>query len=132
GGPRKAAGRLARESHPGYLACPSAEQEKSAMAKRILSIGQCMADHGAITRAVRQHVGAEVVPADSADEALELVRQGAFDLVLVNRVLDGDGSSGVGVIRRLKADEGLRRVPVMLVSNYDDAQREAAEAGALP
>jgi CheY-like chemotaxis protein len=63
---------------------------------------------------------------------VEKLRQGTFALVLVNRVFDADGSSGLELIRTLKADEALKAVPVMLVSNYDDAQAQAAEVGALP
>jgi CheY-like chemotaxis protein len=101
-------------------------------AKRVLSIGQCMADHSAISWTVRQHFGAEVVPADTAAEALKRLRQETFDLVLINRVLDADGSSGLEVIKQLRTDEGARQVPVMLVSNYPDPQREAVELGAAP
>ncbi len=101
-------------------------------AKRVLSIGQCMADHGSISRLLRQQFQADVVGADSLDEALAQAREGAFDLVLVNRVLDTDGSSGLAVLRQLKSDDALQSVPVMLVSNYEDAQREAVNAGALP
>jgi CheY-like chemotaxis protein len=100
-------------------------------AKRVLSVGQCLADHGSISRVLGREFGAEVVPADTADEALARLRQGPFALVLVNRVLDGDGSPGVDVVRRLKADEALRAVPVMLVSNYDDAQQGAVQEGAV-
>ena len=60
------------------------------------------------------------------------MRQGGIDLVLVNRVLDGDGSSGLDVVDRIKGDAALRAVPVMLVSNYPDSQRQAVEKGALP
>jgi two-component system chemotaxis response regulator CheY len=101
-------------------------------AKRVLSVGQCMADHGSIARTFRQHFQAEVVPADRGEEAVNLAAEEQFDLVLVNRVLDADGSSGMEVIRRLKENEALRQVPVMLVSNYDDAQQEAVRLGALP
>ena len=38
----------------------------------------------------------------------------------------------VDLIRRVKADAALRDVPVMLVSNYADAQAAAVQAGALP
>jgi two-component system chemotaxis response regulator CheY len=102
------------------------------MSKRILSIGQCFADHGAISRMFQGHFGAEVTPADSASEALALLRRERFDLVLVNRILDADGSSGLDIIRDVKADAALQAVPVMLVSNYDDAQRQAVAAGAAP
>src|SRR4051812_4588275 len=98
--------------------------------KRVLSVGQCGADHGSLTRMLRQHFGATVVGADSAAEALASLRDETFALVLVNRVLDLDGSSGVNLIRQIKTDEALRQLPVMLVSNYEDSQREAVQAGA--
>lgn len=99
--------------------------------KRVLSVGQCSADHGGISRTILHHFDATVTPADSADEALAQLRQGGFDLVLVNRIFDADGSAGIDLIRQIKADETLRQVPVMLVSNYDDAQKEAIQAGAV-
>ena len=100
-------------------------------AKRVLSVGQCGADHGGISYALRA-LGAEATPAATEAEALERLLEGAFNLVLVNRVFDADGGSGLDFIRRIKADEALRATPVMLVSNYADAQREAVEAGAEP
>ena len=36
------------------------------------------------------------------------------------------------MVRGIKADEGLRDLPVMLVSNHPDAQSEAVRAGAAP
>jgi two-component system chemotaxis response regulator CheY len=100
--------------------------------KRVLSVGQCGADHAGLSLTIRSSFDADVIPADSAEEALTLLRDGDFDLVLVNRVFDWTGSSGVNFIGQLKADEALRSVPVMLVSNHDDAQREAVSRGALP
>jgi two-component system chemotaxis response regulator CheY len=107
--------------------------EKAIMSeKRILSVGQCGADHGALARTLRQHFQAEVVVAHSASEALNQLRQEPFALVLVNRVFDADGSSGLEFIRQLKAEEDLRQHHVMLVSNYEDAQQQAVAAGAEP
>jgi DNA-binding NarL/FixJ family response regulator len=88
-------------------------------------------DHGSISRMMREHFAAEVTPADSGLEALDLARSEKFDLVLINRLLDADGSPGLEVLSAIKSDETLRHLPVMLVSNYDDAQREAMELGAL-
>lgn len=99
--------------------------------KRVLSVGQCFADHGAISRTLEQHFGAEVLPAGSAEEALARLREEPVSLVLVNRVLDGDLTPGLELIRALKAEDALREVPVMLVSNYDDAQEQAVAAGAV-
>lgn len=100
-------------------------------AKRVLNVGQCGADHPAITRMIRQHFDAEVVSSDSIDEALDKLRQEPFDLVLVNRVFDADGASGVELIKQIKADAALRHLPVMLVSNYDNYQQEAVKGGAV-
>jgi two-component system chemotaxis response regulator CheY len=100
--------------------------------KRVLSVGQCWADHGGISRTLKQAFGAEVESADDTETALDTLRQGGFSLVLVNRVFDATGASGVDLIRRVKADPDLRDVPVMLVSNYEEAQAEAAAAGAAP
>ncbi len=106
--------------------------EPAMNAKRVLSAGQCFADHSSISRVLRNSFGAEVIAASSQREALELLRQEAFALVLVNRVFDADGFSGLDLIRAIKAEEALRHLPVMLVSNYDDAQAQAIEAGATP
>lgn len=99
--------------------------------KQILSIGQCFADHGAIERTFQKHFAAEVIGADTASEALDLLRQQSFHLILVNRVFDADGAGGIEFVRQLKANE-QQTVPVMLVSNYEDAQRQAVAAGAVP
>ena len=102
------------------------------MPKRVLSIGQCGVDHPAISRLLSDRFAAETQEADSLDEALALLGQAPFDLVLVNRVLDADGSDGLEVIRRLKADSSQAKTPVMLVSNYPDFQARAVELGAVP
>ncbi len=100
-------------------------------AKRVLSVGQCGADHRKITRTLEPfHV--ELVAADTTEEALAHLRENPFALVLVNRVYDANGASGLDLIRQIKADAALQPLPVMLVSNYDDAQQEAVQAGALP
>jgi CheY-like chemotaxis protein len=100
--------------------------------KRVLSIGQCLADHGAIERTLHQNFGAEVEAADTPAEASDKLRETTFDLVLVNRILDRDGSSGLEVISQLKRDDALHAIPVILVSNYPDAQEQAQNRGALP
>jgi CheY-like chemotaxis protein len=98
--------------------------------RRVLSVGQCGADHHKIVRIV-QGFEVEIVPADTTEEALMMLKEGPFALVLVNRIYDGDGSPGMELIRKIKGDPMLRSVPVMLVSNHDDAQREAVAAGAV-
>jgi DNA-binding response OmpR family regulator len=99
-------------------------------AKKVLSIGQCFADHAAIAHRLNRDFGADVVAASDWVEALSLLRSESFALVLVNRLLDADGSPGLDVIKELKSDETFRALPVLLVSNHEQAQCEAVQAGA--
>jgi CheY-like chemotaxis protein len=102
------------------------------MPRKVLSVGQCGADQGNITRTLTKAFDVEVIGVDSAAEALTLARQGGFALVLVNRIFDADGDSGLDLIRQFRADSSLAALPVLLVSNYEDAQAEAIAAGAVP
>ena len=88
--------------------------------------------HGSITRTFQKHFQAEVVRADTADEALGALRDQPFDLVLVNRVLDHDGRPGLDFITQLKQDEQLRQLPVMLVSKDSGFARESGVAELAP
>jgi CheY-like chemotaxis protein len=101
-------------------------------AKRVLSVGNCMADQWSLSRTLRDSFGAEVVAADTPAQALDKMRREHFALVLVNRVFDRDGSSGLDLIRQVKGDKELSGVPIMLISNYTDAQARAVQAGAEP
>jgi two-component system chemotaxis response regulator CheY len=100
--------------------------------KHVLNVGQCSADALAISRVLERQFQAAVDSVDTFDEALARLRAGGVDLVLVNRVLDADGSSGLELIQRIKSDAALQHVPVMLVSNYPEWQQEAARLGAVP
>ena len=100
------------------------------MAKRVLSVGQCGADGPHLAAYLGRTFGAKVQGADTADEAMAMLHNGPFDLVLVNRIFDADGDSGIDFLKAVKADASTGKVPVMLVSNYADAQERAVAAGA--
>jgi len=94
---------------------------------RIALVGHCGPDAFALQSAVAGFVsGAEVEritsPAELGDDV------GRFDLLLVNRVLDGGfgGSSGLDLIRSFGADASRS----MLISNYPESVQEAVDAGA--
>ncbi|MBI3834242.1 MAG: hypothetical protein HY287_07935 [Planctomycetes bacterium] len=97
---------------------------------RVLNVGQCDFDHGNILRVLSEAFNAEVERAGTIEEAFNSAKAEHFDLVLVNRVLDVDGSSGFGLICRLQSHEETRRTPVALVSNLADAQDAALALGA--
>ena len=97
---------------------------------KVLNVGQCVPDHMTISSYLRRNFNAEVVKVDSESEALDLVAAGGVDLVLVNRLYDADGSPGLETVRAITSGDGVP--PVMLVSNYEDAQEAAVKAGAEP
>jgi len=82
-----------------------------------------------MARLWREALEAEVERADTGDEAAELLASHDYDLVLVNRVLAADRSSGLDVIERLRAENV--HVPIMLVSDLPEAQDAAVALGAV-
>jgi len=99
---------------------------------RVLNVGQCGFDSGKISRFLRDSFQVQTVSVDTIDDALSTLRSGSFQLVLVNRILDLNGSPGLDLIRAIKADPSLATVPAMLVSNYPQAQADAISLGAFP
>lgn len=96
---------------------------------KILDVGQCGFDGPRMARLWLNTLGAEVDCADTGDDALKLVQSNDYDVVLVNRVLAADHSSGLEVIARL-FELGIK-VPVMLVSDLPEAQDAAVALGAI-
>jgi CheY-like chemotaxis protein len=101
------------------------------MAKRVLDVGNCARDFSSISAFLTRNFDCEVAQAHDAAGALDRLKTGHFDLVLVNRKLDVDYSDGIDVIRQIKADAELSSIPVMLVTNYPDHQDTAVAAGAV-
>jgi hypothetical protein len=104
-----------------------------ASAKRIVLVGHCGPDSYSLRSAVSRMVpGAAVVFAN--DERALAGELPTADLLLVNRLLDGEYSAATGVdlIRAVGAAGGSKRPAMMLVSNLPEAQAEAQAAGAAP
>ena len=59
----------------------------------------------------------------SGAEALDLLRESVFDLVLLDVVMPG--LSGVQVLERVKASEVLHRIPVIMMSALDEVEGAA-------
>ena len=76
---------------------------------KIVSLGQCGADHGSIVRFCRDAVDGHVTGVDTIPQALAV--EGA-DLVMVNRILDATGESGLEFIRRFRADPARQSTPI--------------------
>lgn len=102
------------------------------MSKRILDIGQCNPDHTSLSQFLRAHFDVEIDRTHRLDDSLQKLRTGDYDLVLINRKLDADYSDGMRILETIKSDDHLKQIPVMIISNYPDAQAAAVAAGAEP
>lgn len=96
--------------------------------KKVLSVGNCSYDDSRIGRML-QSVGAASERARDAEDAKAKLKAGGYNLVLINRVFDANGASGLEFVAELKKDHP--DVKTMLVSDYPEAQANAVVAGAL-
>ncbi|NMC21596.1 MAG: response regulator [Thermogutta sp.] len=101
------------------------------MSKHVLSVGNCGFDNARLSQRLSAWFNVEITTAADHRTALAMVRERPFDLVLVNRVFDGSGESGLDLIAEMKQSPELAAIPVMLLSNYPEYQRQAVELGAV-
>ena len=101
------------------------------MTKTLLDCGNCGPDFNSIRQMVKSNFGASVVQTHGTEDTLATLREKKIDLVTVNRKLDRDYTDGMEVIKAIKADPELESTPVMLVTNYDEHQETAMQAGCV-
>ena len=99
--------------------------------KTVLNVGQCNTDHSSISRTLNENFEVLIAAAESHEEALQKAKELSCDLILVNRIYDATGTEGLKTIEVLKSDDATANIPVMLVSNFEDAQAQAVKLGAL-
>ncbi len=75
--------------------------------------------------------GFTLVTAADGEEGLRLARTEAPDLILLDILMPK--MSGIEVLRALKADEGTRNIPVLVLSNssQEDSMQQAMTLGAV-
>ncbi len=66
--------------------------------------------------------GYSVVPANSVENGLKLIRQTAPDLVILDLALNG--LSGLDILGALKNDKGLAQIPVIVLTGSDDEKQD--------
>ena len=101
------------------------------MPKTLVDCGNCGPDYNSIRQMVSSQFGAKVIQTHGTDDTLEALKGHDVALITVNRKLDRDYSDGMEVLRAIKADPNGADVPVMIVTNYDEHQQAAVEAGAV-
>jgi len=97
----------------------------------VVLVGHCGPDSFGLKRAVKKHLpGANIKKVNSWNALQPYCRSGA--VLLINRVLDGsfEADGGVELITRIARMDDPPAM--MLISNYDDAQRKAEAVGAQP
>ena len=58
--------------------------------------------------------------ADGGEKALEMLRSGDYDLVLLDFLMPG--VDGLAVLRQIKEDPRLEEIPVIMVSGDEEAE----------
>ena len=81
-----------------------------------------------LMRSLLREFGYEARTATSGAAAIEAARAEAPDLVLLDKNMPG--MSGEDVIRALRTDVGLEKVPILLLTGDPLAPKEIAELGA--
>jgi two-component system chemotaxis response regulator CheY len=103
------------------------------MPKTVVLVGHCGADGAYLKMTVKKALGdVHVVTVDDAQDFTRALETAEPDLILFNRELGYgfDPSMGVSVIGALHRTHP--NLKMILVSNYQEAQRDAEAAGALP
>jgi len=102
------------------------------VSKKVLDVGQCNPDHSSLSHFLTSNFDVQVDRSHEMDDTLQKMLANQYDLVMINRKIDRDYSDGMEILRTIKADETMKDVPVVLISNYEDAQETAVKAGAAP
>ena len=98
----------------------------------VMLVGHCGPDAIMLKTVVQRALPEASVELINDHEALDASLAGDV-MLLVNRELDGDfrtGTGGIDLIRHLT--ESGATAPMLLVSNFEDAQAQAEAAGAMP
>jgi len=99
----------------------------------VLLVGHCGFDSGGLTRFAQKTLpGARVLRVNDQNTLTKLISETPC-LLLINRVLDGSFTVGHGTaLIEILGNESQNNTPSvsLLISNYEDAQQAAEQAGA--
>lgn len=99
---------------------------------RVLDVGNCDPDHAMIRGMLTERFDVEIDRVMFVDDALRRMREHRYDLVLFNRLIFDDGSEGIELLRRARAEPRMQDVPIMMISNFEESQRASVDAGGVP
>jgi CheY-like chemotaxis protein len=98
--------------------------------RKILLVDDSRSARYALRLLLQKH-NFEVDTAESAESALEKVKQGLPDAIFMDHLMPG--MNGFEALEALKADNDTKRIPVVMCTSNDDEsyQRQARDKGAL-
>ncbi len=100
--------------------------------KKVLLVGHCGVDSPALERMLKSHFDVDVERVNYMDEVPERIQEKHYDLLLINRVGYFDGKSGIELIKQLNENDKVPpKTKLMLITNYEDAMKEAMKHGAV-
>ena len=99
---------------------------------RLLDVGNCDPDHSMIRRMLTEYFDVTIDRVMFVDDAIQKMQATKYDLVLFNRLIFDDGSEGIELLHRAKADPAIADQPVMMISNFPEAQAASKAAGGVP
>lgn len=78
-----------------------------------------------------QEIGYQIFFAENGKQALEKIREEKFDLVLLDLVMPV--MDGFETLKRMKADDMIKRIPVVIISAQDETENliKTLEIGAV-
>lgn len=111
----------AKVSDPTVSSSVAASRKESAApgGGKLLVVDDNQANREILARRL-QHQGHHVATAEDGVRALEMVAGEPFDLVLLDILMPG--LDGYEVLARMKGDEALRHVPVIMISALDELE----------
>lgn len=101
-------------------------------AASVLDVGNCDPDHGMIQQMLRENFDIRIDRVMFVDDALARMRENRYDIVLFNRLIFENGTEGIELLKKAKADPALQSVPIMMISNFEEAQAASVAAGGEP
>jgi hypothetical protein len=99
---------------------------------KLLDVGNCDPDHGLIKQMLSENFDVHIDRVMFVDDALARMRETQYDLVMFNRLIFEDGSEGIVLLQRARADPAIKATPIMMISNFDEAQAASIAAGGEP
>lgn len=99
---------------------------------RVLDVGNCDPDHGMISGMLRENFDVAIDRVMFVDEAIKKLRENKYDLVLFNRLVFADSSPGIELLKRAKVEPALAKTPMMMISNFAEAQASSVASGGVP